>query len=437
MKHISVAGIALAVFGVSAQAAELDYGIHAGASYSDNVLRTELDPQSSGAAAVGFDLRTVRDTGRLRYDVYGDVEYRDYFESNIDSQEFGRFIAQTSYAFVPETFDWMLYGSFDQVREDLLRPLAPENLEDVITGSTGPRLTLAFGSGFELQAEAHYTIANYSERDFDNETVGAIMNLGRRLSERSYFGLGASYDDVSYDVAPGLTSPDYERREYFLRFVTEGARTRFEADAGYSEISAAELEDNGPMARMRLTRRLTPYVSGFIAYTREFPTSSGAAFTPEPEQGDLIEDPSVLTAGPRQNQSGELGLTMTRPRTSAAIVYARRKEAGLGTAQDRDFDELSASFTRSITTRSSFGLYGLYTKEKLEDVTSATEVDSDEMVFGSNLHLAFGRGLGVEFRVEYRERDSDVASGSYEELSGGIFLRYGSAPRPVQSQAAP
>jgi hypothetical protein len=416
--------------------AEFDYGLRAGASYSDNVERTPTDEQSSGAAAVGVDLRGTRTTGRLLYDVFADLEYRDYSETGIDSQEFGRFIADSSYAFVPETFEWMLSGSFDQVREELLRPIAPENLENVITLSTGPRATARFGETFEGQAEAHYTIADYSEREEDNETVGGLLTFGRRLSERSYLGVGASYDDVTYDTRPGFIPPDYERIEYFLRFNTEGSRTSFEADVGYAEVSGETVDEDAPVARVRLTRRVTPFVSAFVGYTSEFATSADASFTPEPSEGDLVEDASILTAGPRENESAEIGLNLARPRTTASLVYARRSETTLGGAAtaDRDFDEVFASFNRLITTRSSFGLYAAYTEEKIDAVGS---VDSEETTLGAQLHLAFGRALGVELRVEHRERDSDLESGSYEELSGGIFLRYGSAPRLGQPQATP
>src|SRR5690606_13893416 len=81
-----------------------------------------------------------------------------------------------------------------------------------------------FGDALEVQVQAHYALAEYSEREADSETVGGVLTLGRSLSERTYFGLGAAFDDVTYDVSPGLIAPGYERREYFVRFNTAGAR---------------------------------------------------------------------------------------------------------------------------------------------------------------------------------------------------------------------
>jgi hypothetical protein len=439
--------ITLALSGAAA-GAELEYGLLAGGSYSDNVERVPTNEQSSGAAVVGFDLRGERTTGRLLYDVYADLEYRDYFEEGVDSQEFGRFIAQTSYAFIPETFNWMLSGSFDQVREELLRPLAPDNLENVITLSTGPQVTVRLSDTVIADAQAHYTTADYSESSFDSNTAGAVLTVGRTLSERSYLGVGAAYDDVSYDVERGILGPDYERFEYFLRFNTEGARTTLAADVGYTEISGVAGDDGSPMARVRLTRRLTPFVAGFLAYSHEFSTSADAAFTPDAEQGDLAADSSILTpAAPREYGSAELGLTLSRPRTEAALTYARRSESTAGIADaDRDYDQLYASFSRLLTTRSSIGLYGSYSKENIDtgvsplacslaQIVCVGEIESEDTVIGARGELALGRALSLEVRVEHRKRDSDASIGEYEEMSGGIFVRYGSARRD-QSLAA-
>ncbi len=445
MKHLLNASRALCTaitlaLSAAAAGAELDYGLLAGASYSDNVLRASSNEQSSAAAVVGFDLRGSRTTGRLLYDVFADVEYRDYTEDGVDSQEYGRLIALGSYAIVPERFEWLLSGSFDQMRESLLRPAAIGNLENVTTLSTGPRFTVTMDT-FEVQTEAHYTLASYSERNFDSATAGGVLTLGRRVSERSYIGAGASYDDVTYDVPRGAIAPDYERSEYFVRLRTEGARTEFEADAGYTQISGDGFEDDGPMARARLTRRLTPFVSGFLGYTQVFSTSADATFTPTPSDGALFGDASTLSGGPREYSSSEVGLVMSRTRTTATLTYARRAESTVGPREDdRNYDELSASLTRLITTRSSFGVYGTYTDEQLEGVLvdpfgPPIDADASELMFGTNLQLALGRALSLEVRAEYRDRDSDVVGGSYKELSGGIFLRYGSARRQA-SQAA-
>ncbi len=419
----SVLGLAVStpVFG-----ADLEYGVRLGGSYSDNLQRTADDEQSAGAAVAGVDLRGQRSSGRLRYDVFGDMQYWDYFESGVDSQEFGQLSAQFSYGIVPETFEWMLSGAFDQVREDLLRPAAPSNVENVVTLSTGPRWRLRFGDTFEGLVEGHYTTADYSERAFDSETLGGLLTLGRRLSERSFFGLGAAFDDVSYESDLGVSAPDFERREYFLRVDTEGVRTRFQADAGYAQVSGANISEGGPMARLRATRKLTPFVSAFVGYTREFPTSSGAAFTPERPSEGIADDPSVLTGAPRETQSMDVGLTLARPRTGASLIYGHHRELELVVpAEERTFDSLHASFTHYITPRSSVSLFGVYSREKL----SVTGGDSNETFYGGQLNVPLGRKLGLDVRVEHRRRDSDTAIGSYSELSGGIFLRYGSVRR--------
>jgi len=430
VKHTSVLGLVIAaLLSANASGQELQYGVRAGASYSDNVRRTATDEESSGAALVGVDIRALRETGRLQYDVYGDVEYREYFEDDVDSETFGRLIAETSYAIVPETFDWMLSGSFDQIREDILSPAAPGNIEDVITLSTGPRVTGRVGDAFEVQGEAHYTLADYSERPFDSETVGGTLALGRRLSERSFLGAGASYDDVTYKSDLGLVAPDFERREYFLRFNTQGSRTTFDADVGVAQIEGTGFDEDGPMARLRLTRRLTPSLSGFVEYTREFPTSADATLEPQSIDGAVVGDASLLFAGPRENESGQVGVLFRRTRTSGMLAVAHREETSLTIpALGRDVNDINASISRQMTSRSTISGFARYTEDSIDTPTAPT-VDSEETVIGAQLSLAFGRMLSVDFIVQRRERDSDDAGGSFEELSGGVFVRYGTTRR--------
>lgn len=400
-----------------AQGDELHVGLRAGGSYSDNVRRVSTDEEGSGAALIGIDLGGRREEGRLLYDLLGDVERQFYMGSDAEDQTYGTLRALTSYGFVPGRFDWRLSGSYDQTRRDLLRPVAPGNLENVITLSTGPQWNVRLGDSFESTLEAHYSTADYSERPFDSSTTGGSVIVGRRLSANSFVGFGASADDISYDEAAS-SALDFDRREYFLRLNAEGVRTEIELDAGYSEVDGNSFSNSGPMARINVDRRLTPTLSGFAGYTKGFPTSEGAAFTPS-RLADLGTDSSVLTGAPRKTESAEIGLDMQANRTDATVSFIRREETRLGVDAQRKFNDVRASFTRAVAPRANVTLFARYTKE---DVTN---VNADEQVYGLGFNVRLGRLLALNFRAQYRERDSDDAAGSFDETSGGLFLRYG------------
>lgn len=405
---------------VSASADEIQYALQGGVNYSDNVERQPTNEQDSAAAVAGIELIGERTTGRFRYDVEAHWAYFDYFESDVPDQDYGRILAFSSYDFVPERLQWTLAGSFDQGRPDLLRPETPRNIEDVITLATGPVLRLNLSEAMEALVEGHYVVADYSERDFDNDTIGGSVVIGRRLAERSLIGIGGSYDEVSYDTATSPTTPDFDRSEAFLRLNLVGSRTTIDADIGYAKIEGEGFDDSGLMVRLEAERQLTPYVSAFIGYIQEYPTSEGGALA-EGARG-ITSDASVLTAGPREAKSSTVGFRMDRPRTAAQIAYARREESVLLDPASRDYNEVRGFASRMLSARSSVRILAAYAWEDF----SAAE-DYDEFSVGAAMNVALGRMLSLDVQVEHRERDSDLFTNTYSELSGGIFLRYGTA----------
>lgn len=419
------AAVVLALWGAdSVHAAEFGYAARLGAAYSDNVELVPVDEVDSSAGVAGLTLTGGKSTGRLQYDVLGDIEYWDYVEEDVESQEYGRLSANSSYAFVPERFEWLLSGAFDQGRSDPLRPAAADNLENVLTGSTGPRVRVRLGDAAEALAEAHYAMADYSERTFDSETTGGLLTVGRRFAERSYLGLGASYDEVTYEDI-GQAAGDFERLEYFLRLNANGTRTQVDADVGYAEITTNDLEESGPMVRLTLTRRMTPYVSGYVRATREYPTSAGVASSGSVTPGSL-GDATVLSGAARENESAEVGFNVARPRTAMQLGYIWRQESTVfTTVQERTAQEVRGSISRQFATRSTGTLFGAYLSEDVE----VADGNADETTYGLELSFSLGRSLSLDLRAQQRDRDADRPENNYSELSGGIFLRYGNARR--------
>ncbi len=426
-----------ATSGVMAQAVqELEYSVRVGAAYSDNVERRPSGLEDSASAAVvGVALSGQRTTGRLRYDLDTDVTYNEYLNSDVKSDVMGRAGLHAAYYFVPDTFSWNAGLDYDQLRSDLLRPLAPGNLTDQLSLSTGPTLRLRFSNTMEGQLDSRFTSVNYGEgldatanQYDDNDTLSVRGLLGRRANPRSLLALGASWDDVNYDAQP-LGTPDYDfkRREAFVRMELAGARTTVELETGYAKISGASTDDSDLMLRGRLSRRLTPSLTGFVRAIREYPTVS--AFGTAAFFGSGAYDSTVLTSGPRLMTRGEAGLVYERPRTQSRFVYSRNKEDArdIG-AGERNYDELRVYLTRTFTPRVSGTAFGVMTNEDFSGVVS----DIKEKALGGQLTMEFGRALGLEMRMEHRWRDRTAAGFGYHELAAGIFLHYS-----VQRGAAP
>jgi hypothetical protein len=421
---------------VAAQAADLDYSVYAGVGYSDNIERTNVDAISTGTAIAGVELQGERESGRLTYDVSGDIAYHEYFDSAVEGLVVGSLFSRATYEIVPATFAWNAGARYDQVRRTLLRPATPGNLDDVITLSTGPTLRARVGDAFEALLDGHVTHADYSERDFDSDTVGGRLILGRRLSPRSLLGIGGAFDEVTFDSQVGLGVRDFDRREAFLRLEMQGARTALAAEAGPAKVSSDTFEESGTMLRAHLTRRLTPFISGYAAYSQEYTTSEEAAFSSDPElDGVAGADPSILTAAARQAKSAEVGLRLRRPRTLAELAVFRQREVALGTsvAVQRKVHGLRANFTRALTPRSRGSLLVGYSSEEIP----ALFVDVNELSVRGEVGFRFGRALGLDVRLEFRDRDGQFAADGYSEFSGGVFLRYGRVERSRLSPSVP
>lgn len=422
-KHAWWAGALLVAACNAAAGAELEYELRAGVAYSDNVLRVPVDETDTAAALAGLRLRGAKESGRLQYELSGDVSYLEYFDSAVDGELLGEAYAESSYEILPQAFSWNLDGSFRQSRESLLRPAAPGNRDDIFSASTGPTLRARIGDAFEAEFDARYALATYSDRDFDNDTVGAQLVLARALSGRSLIGFGGSFSDVSYESNFSGQSLDFERTEVFMRFRAEGVRTGIEVDAGYSKVEGASVEDSGLMLRLEATRRLTPFISGFLAFTQEYPQSEAPAFTPYgATEGAEGVDASVISGGPRIARGGDAGLRLERPRTRAEFAFARREEVDLlGVFGDRSFDQLRLQVSRSLTPRSQITGFASHSRESL----AGAGIDADETSGGLELSLTFGRNLGLDLRLQHAERSSDDPAGEFSELSAGLFLRWG------------
>lgn len=406
---------------LQAEPASLEYAARVGAAYSDNLGRTAANKVASGSAVAGVQISAKRPTGRLSYDVTGDLSYYDYFEKAFKSELLGQMSGSAAYSIFPETFLWNAAGSFGQVRQDLSRPAAPGNREDVITFSTGPTLRAHFGTALEASLDARWSRAEYSKRGFDNDTIGARLVLGHRPSANTLLGAGVSFDDVTYSSRAGTATTNFNRREVFLRFDTRLARTQLSADAGYSKITGGNRDASSPLFRVRATRRLTPSFSVYVVYEQQYPTTQNDALV-QPGLGATGTDQSILSAAPRLAKNTGAGIVFARPRTSFEVAFNRLSESGeLGALGKRTYDQTTARFTRALSPRSNLSAFAAYSSE---DVT-AFAARANERGVGAAFNFNFGTSLGLDLQVEQRERSSAAVANRYSELSGGIYLRYG------------
>jgi hypothetical protein len=412
-----IAGVVVAAAAASAGAAESGYEVRGGVTYSDNVLRSapgsEID---SGTVFVGLRVLNARPAGRLRYDVSVDLGYYEYLEIDVDQNLQGRATIEGTYDFIPETFSWNAGATYDQIRQDLLRPVAPDNVEGVTRFWTGPSFRAGLGRDTYAMLSGNVAVVDYADRDYDNEVVGGQFQILHQSSPRISVGPGISYDHQSYSSSAGAS--DFDRQEAFLRADYRAARSKLELQFGYAQFKSGDTKDDGPMLRGSFSRQLTPAVEAFITASREYPLTGPGYGVPPYSAGGPYDD-SILTAAPHVSMNLDLGLRFDRARTGGELVWAKRKEdAQLAGAGVRHYDEWRGRLTRRMTPRTNGALYAVWTDEEI----SGTATSSDERLIGADLSFSFGRALGVGFWLESRDRNH---SGAYSEFSTGLFLTWG------------
>jgi len=426
---VRVLAICGSLIALGANAAEeepggLEYTLRVGGAYSDNVVRSP-SPLEEGAGSVAFggELRGSRPTGRFKYDVGGEImryEYLDYYNGG---ETFGRGVASGSYDFSPEHFTWNGRIDFDQFRADLFQPLAPGNAQDVVTMSTGPSLRAQLFGALDSQLDVVYERAYYEGNTVDSQTVGGDLELGRRRGPQSRYGLGASFDDVSYMGGPLVGAVlDFQRSEVFLYGHFAGARTQLSIEAGYTQAEGNTFDDDGPMGNLRLTRQMSPSLSAYLGYRHEIPTSQTAPNVSDPTVGGGgVANNSVVTSSPREAWRGEAGFTYVGPRSEGEIGFYHLDERSFIQALgDHTYDELRARVTRRFTPNSYGMIYAAYSREEF----TAFAQEFDELKAGAQYAHNLTRSTALEVRIEYRDRDGDTNDSSYSEFSGGLFLTY-------------
>lgn len=312
--------------------AQVTSSVGVGVGHSDNIRRTSDNQQNETIGSLDFDLSWLQDSQGLRANVLADIAYLRYFRDNYDPELTGNINALTSFRIVPGRFEWVVADNFGQVRSDPFAPTTPDNRENVNYFTTGPDFNLRLGSAMSARLSGRYSRSDYETSPADSNRYGATASLIRGFSIASNVSLNLSSEKIDY-AQP--VAADYERREGYIGYALAGARTKATIDAGVMEIRSEGNNRSGVLARLDVSRRLTPSTTLTLRGGREF-TDGADAF--RLEQG--ISGPSVESMTTSQNSMpfinkyAGLGWEFANGRTNAGVSATRYSE---------DHDEASAS----------------------------------------------------------------------------------------------
>lgn len=415
--------------------AEPGYQVSVGVAETDNVARTASDTRSDTIITEGLDLTWHDMRPRLDADIDADLNYLQYLNHTFGSQVLGNFIGQARAVAVPDVLFWNISDNFGQNRVDPLAAITPDNRENVNYFSTGPQLLLPLGGTTFLQMTANYGNVKYQVSPLDNQREDAGIALLRKLSQTSFVSFNVRDEHVGY--SDDIANVNYNRQDAFVRYDSQGSRTKIGIDLGYSKLHDHLGPVSNVLARVEASRYVSTFSSVTLSFGHEYLDSSDAfRLSQTLGGGNNVNTQSAVQSGaPFTTNHAQVAWNFQRSRTGfgLSVEYFRDAYQQPSTLDDTRLQgEVHAS--RRLTPNLEVSLIESYFHQHFLDIPgTATETTSQAQ-------LVWRAGLRVSVIVDFSRsnRHSDIAATNFTEDRGWVRVAWGRpAQRPLRPLAPP
>ncbi len=433
----AVAALALAgSFGVAA-AIDTTVGVAVGVEHSDNITRSDDNPRSDVEREVRLELGAIGNTAQFDAEVAYVLTARD-FKNNLQSDnEVVDGNARILWTPLPNRFSWELTNNVsDRVSNDRLAD-TPNNRQQRNIIATGPNFIAALSPVDRLDVELRYVDVNVGEADTaiigqaqqgsDSERKLGRLRWTHRLSAVGDLVVNTEYEDVaaelnvvykrllvgyaaglrngSYEIFAGANQVEPDGRETFDASVIQAAATYSFGGHGFSVTVVKELTDTsvglgtsslrdesfnpsdnnfGNFDILERKRADITYQNSLICDSCSFRAS---AYFDQQEYQDRPQDQDPLGQPGDQKRYGY----------SLGLVYS-----------------LTGNINLLADTR--------FEVSDFIDDPDGLKYDLYEHLLGAEYNVI--RNLFVGVQIIQATRDATVADEDFEELRGGIDLRY-------------
>lgn len=396
---------------VSPAWADLNYGIEAGVGYSDNIARVDVDETDETIGTLGLNLRWTERTRRIDGDATVDLSYFEYLDNTFDSEVLGTANGLLVLGIVPERFTWFFQDSFGQAQSDPFAPSTPETRENLNYFTTGPTLNFNFGSNTSLRLTGRYSATTYERSPLDAERTSVGAALARQLSASSEVAFNVVEESIDFD-APAST--DYDRRNAFLSYELDGARTDITAEAGYTWLERDEpgSEDTGgSLLNLSVIREISASSNLHLSLGTQL-TDAGEALRGSLESGAVGGADITASPDPFENRNVSLAWNFSRNRTDFSLGASWNEDRYEEQTQfDRTRMSYEAQFTRRLSPNLDFGLLATMGEEDFD----SAGLDSEEVTAGASLTWRPGRTIGFRLTADRYDRNTSNGTGEYVE----------------------
>lgn len=415
----AAAGVIALVVGVPAQA-DISASAEAGVGYSDNITRVADNEIDETIGTVGLDLAWRERTRRIRGNALVDLSYFEYVDNTYDSEIVGTANGTLSVAVIPERFNWIFQDSFGQAQSDPFLPSTPETREDLNYFTTGPDLTMRFGSTGFGRLFGRWSSTNYEDSPLDAERTAAGASVGRRASPRSELSLNAVTESTDFD---NEFNTDYDRESAFIGWRLDASRTTLNTELGYTWLKRDGAEETGSaLVNINVTRELTASSDLNLSLSQQF--GDGSDSLRSQLDGNVVGSGGsqiTATSDPFLGRTISLEWNYLRNRTGFGLGASHsNEEYETATALDRKRDVFSARFNRQLASVLSLEFTATLESEKFSNVAQ----ENDELRFAATLNWRAWRRLGLRLLVERADRDTEGGTGIGDFVENRAFLTF-------------
>ena len=409
----------LTVFTLDSAALETSFSVSAGASHTDNSLKSSDDTnQSELEQSVDANIGLSHSGKSVKADIGYVFSRIEYDKETQDDETITTGDASITYEQIEQTLIWNL----DNSRRSVVRD---RGLVDIESNRDEQSVTTAKGTYILHPSETDtvstsisYSDIRYDDQDQqDSDRTGITAVWNRQLTQVDSLSLNLGFDDVSFENSVS----DYEYYSATVGYQAVLSRLSYQIQVGYNEQESDSRNNTGGLLRanfnysyggsnwsLDLSRQLTDTSRGnnnnSISNLDQFSSFSNS---------DVLE----LT-------SADFTYSNTTLCESCTVALSVLLDQERYEVLDDDNDQVAArvQFAYQLSRTTSLSSNADYREFSFKGAN--TRNDYNIVSYGFSLSKDITQDLSISLSVNYEDKESDLSLEDYDELRGGISLNY-------------
>ena len=402
---------------------ETTLGVNLGLEYSDNGTKTGgADTTSDVEQKAGLDLGLRHEGQKAQVDLDYSVERSSYDNGTQDDSTDINGQLKATFEPVKDSVFLHLESSTRNIVTDKATVDVSDNRENRTITSLKPEWSIRLSPADRLSLSVSYTDIQFEESAQNSDRSGASAKWLHQRSKVDTLSAVISYSDIGFDA--DLSELDYEYYQAFFSYAANLSHLEYHISVGYNE-TRRDSRDNASGGFVDAEFNYTSAASTWsLALGRELTDSSRgnnntdlAQFSSFQGTNNEIENYELTTLRVSWKNTGICAVCAV----DAHLSY----EGEDYEISDSDNEEISAGigFSYELTRSTKLSFDVSYSDFKPIDNVGDRK-DHDRVLTRFTFIQSFSPDLSIRLFARYDDARSDDFFYNYEELVGGISLRY-------------